>query len=132
VEESDPLALRAYPGTFIDQANARRAAPIERGVEIIDGKADVVDAGSALCDKPPDGRVVRASLQQFHERASAVEPGDSSTIGIIERNLGHGEHVAVERQDLVEHAHRNANVGDAGAAASGRIHRAALLSFWRA
>ncbi|MDB4882401.1 MAG: hypothetical protein JWL95_1167 [Gemmatimonadetes bacterium] len=57
-------------------------------------------------------------LEQLDERFTGLKPGDRGTIRIVEVDLGESEQIAVEGKDLVEGAHGNPNVGDAGAAGS--------------
>jgi hypothetical protein len=117
MEKGNSLSLRAYPGMLIDEANSGGPASLQGRVQVIDGKANVVNPGSALCDEPSDGRVVGLRLEEFDHRLAGSDAGDPCSVGVIQRHLGHFEHVAVEWQHLVERAHGDSNVCDAGAAA---------------
>ena len=55
MEKGDALLLRADARGFVDETNAGGAAPLQCGVEVVDSKADVVDAWAALGDEPSDG-----------------------------------------------------------------------------
>ena len=67
-------------------------------VEVVHGEADMMNAGPAPGDEPGDRRVVLAGFEQFHQRIAGGEPGDGGAVGVVERHLGHAEHVAVEGQ----------------------------------
>ena len=67
------------------------------------------------------------SLEQLDEGGvSGREAGDACTIGVVERNLGKSEQIAVEGKNLVERAHGDSNVSDAGGTARDVGHVSAL------
>ena len=119
VEERDALALRTGAGRLVDEPDAGGAAARQGGVQILDGEADVMDAGAALREEPGDGRVRGLGLEQLDERVAGLESGNAGTIRIIEPHLGHAEDIPVERQERVEGMHRDSNVRDAGASGLG-------------
>ena len=55
MQESDGLAFGANSRLLVDETDSRGAAPFEYVGEIIDGEADVMDAGTALGDEFADG-----------------------------------------------------------------------------
>lgn len=55
MQERYAFPLRSYPRRLIDQANARGTASVESSIQVLDREADVMYAGSALCDKSPYG-----------------------------------------------------------------------------
>ena len=112
MEERDAFLFRADSGGFVDEADASGAASLERGVEIFDGEADVVDARAALLDEAPDGRIRRFCFEQLDERFASIKSRDAGAVGIIQRDFRQIENVAVERQDLVEKAYRDSDVGE--------------------
>ena len=65
MEERDALSFRANARCLVDEPNAELAAAIERGVEVIDGKADVMDARAPLRNKFADWRLGRFGLEQL-------------------------------------------------------------------
>ena len=51
MEKRDTFSFGAYARSFVDQTDPRAPAALECLVEIVDGKADVVNTGSPLGDK---------------------------------------------------------------------------------
>jgi hypothetical protein len=117
MEKGDALSLRAGPGKLIDESNSSSTTSVEGSLEVVYREADVVDPGSALCDESPDRGIVGLRLQELDERFAGHDAGDSRAISVTERDFRHSEDVAVERQDLVEGAHGDPDMGDARAAA---------------
>ena len=66
-------------------------------------------------------------FQQLDEDVTRGETGDVGTIGVVERDVGKTEQIAVEGQDLVEAAHGDPHVGDARGAAGNVGHVSALV-----
>ena len=122
MQERDPLALGAEARRLVDEANAVRAAAIERRVEIVDGEANMVNARPALRDELPDRRIRRFGLQKLDERLAGREARDLCAVRVIERDLGQPEDISVERNAIVEAANRDPDVGDSSAAAGGFLH----------
>jgi hypothetical protein len=54
VQKHDPLSFGPDARLFVDEPYARGAAPLDHRVEIIDGKADVMYARSALRHEASD------------------------------------------------------------------------------
>src|SRR5262245_56245850 len=99
MEEGDQFAVGAGARLFVDEANAGAATTVEGAGQVVDGEADVVDAGSALGEEPGDGRVRLARLEQFDERLTGAQSGDAGAIGVVEGYGRQLEDVAIERQD---------------------------------
>lgn len=116
MEEGNLLPLRADAGRFVDEPDACLSTAIESGIQIGDGKADVMDAGSATRHERGDRRVVSLGFEELDERVTSGETRDVGAVGIVERNLFESEDVAIERKDLIERAHGDADVGNARAA----------------
>lgn len=55
MQESDGLALGANSRLLVDETDTRGAAALENGGEVIDDKADVMDARTALGDELANG-----------------------------------------------------------------------------
>jgi hypothetical protein len=81
-----------------------------------------MDAGSALGDEFADRRVVCVGLQEFHEGFAGGETDNGRAVGVAEGNLRHLQHISHDRQQLVDGANGNPDVGDARAAANGLSH----------
>lgn len=55
MEERDTFPLGPEPGGFVDEAEAGIPTAPERTVQVVDGEADVMDAGAAFGDELADG-----------------------------------------------------------------------------
>ncbi len=122
MKEGNSLSFRAETWDLVDEADAGGPAAVERAIEVVDGKTDVMDAWAASGDELADWRVVGAGLKQFDEGIAGFESGNAGSVGVVERDFGEVEDVAVEWQDCVELGDSHADVGDAGTARSGESH----------
>ena len=127
MQERDTFPLGAEPGRFIDQPNAGLATTLERTVEIVDRKADVMDARAAFGDELADGCVRMLGLEQLDEGVTGRKAGDVRTIGVVERHDGEAEQIAVEWKNVVERAHGDSDVGNARGTAGNVGHVSALV-----
>jgi len=57
VEECDPFSLRSDARLIVNELNAGLATAIERRVEVVDRKADMVDSGTPFPHEPRDRRI---------------------------------------------------------------------------
>jgi hypothetical protein len=96
VEERDSLSLGTNARCFVDETNASGSATVERAIEIVDDKADVVDAGPPSFDESTDRRVGDARFEQLDERITGREAGDASSVRIVERDFVEPQDVAIE------------------------------------
>jgi hypothetical protein len=55
VQERDSFSLGANSGLLVDEPEPRCAAPLECAIQVVDGEADVVNAGSSFFQEPTDG-----------------------------------------------------------------------------
>ena len=83
--------------------------------------------GPRLATNLPIGESGSFGLEQLDEGVSGREADDPGTIGVVERDLGEAEQIAVEGKDLVERAHGDADVGDARGTAGYVGHVSALV-----
>ena len=127
MEERDTFPLGAEPGRLVDEPETCRPASRERTVQVVDGEADVMDAGAAFGDELADGGFGVQGLEQLDEGVAGIETSDASTVGVVERDLGETEQIAVEGKNLVERAHGDSNVGDASGTARDVGHVSALV-----
>jgi hypothetical protein len=127
MEEGDTFPFRAQAGRLIDEADSSGAAAGEGTVEIVDGEADVMDAGPTFGDELADRRIRMFGFEQLDEGFTGREAGDPGTICIVESDLGHAEQIAVEWKDLVERAHGDPDMGDARGTAGHVGHVSALV-----
>jgi hypothetical protein len=122
MEERDTFPLGADPGRLVDEADAGGAAALEGVVEVVDRETDVMDAGPAAGDELSDRALGGLALEELDERVTGGEARDAGAVGVIERDLGKAEDVAVEWQDLVERAYGDPYVCDARGAARNVSH----------
>src|SRR5258708_317443 len=120
------VASRCHGRRLVEEAEAGRLAAGERGVEIVDGEADVMDARTPVGDEPADGCVRGVGLEELHQRFAGVYGTDFPAVGVVERHLGHAEDVAIEWYDGVEGCDCDADVGKAGWSRSNVGHGSAL------
>jgi len=112
MQERDAFLFRADSGGFIDESDASGPASLESSVEIVDGETDVMDARTTLLDESCDRRIRRFCFEKLDERLAGGDSGDARAVSIVERDLWEIEDVAVERQNLVENAYRDADMGE--------------------
>ena len=127
MEEGDTFPLGALAWGLVDQSNTRSTAALERTVEVVDGEADVMDAGTTFGDELADGRIRMVGLEQLDERFAGDEARDAGTVGVVEADFREAEQVAVEGENLVERAHGDPHVGDASCTAGYVSHVSALV-----
>ena len=70
MNERDTRAMRAGPWRLVHEANAARLQPVERGLQVVDGQRDVMDARSAPLD-----RTARSPNPAPSPRAAPATPG---------------------------------------------------------
>ena len=112
MQKRDALAVGTDARAFIDQSNAQCAAAGKDAVEIIDGKAHVMDSLTSLRDELSDWRIRRLRLEQLDQRVSRGEPGDASPVRIVERDFGHAQHVSIEGDAVGQSLHGDSDVRD--------------------
>ena len=112
MEKRDPFPLGADPGRLIDQPNSGGPAARERIVEVVDGEANVMDPRPPRVQKLGDRSARFPRLEELNERLTGREPDDRRAVGVIERNDGESEDVAIERYGIGKSANGNADVGD--------------------
>jgi len=74
VEERDTFPFRAEARALVDEADSSGAAASEGTVEIVDGKADVMDAGPTFGDELADRRIGSFGFEQLDEDSPAARP----------------------------------------------------------
>lgn len=117
MKEGNSLPLRAQSWFLVDQSNAGLATTIEHVVEVVNGKANVMNAGPSPGNELSNGRVISGCLEEFNERFTARDTGDAGTISIVEQHLGHLQNIAQKGKQIVERSHSNADMGNAGSTA---------------
>lgn len=114
MEKRNPFPLGADPGRLIDQPDSGGPAARERIVEVVDGEANVVDSWPPRVQKLGDRSARFPRLEELDERLASREPDDRRAVGIIERNDGESEDVAVERYGIGESTNGDPDMGDTG------------------
>jgi hypothetical protein len=127
MEKGDTFPLGSLAWGLVDQSNTRCTTTLEGIVEVVDGEADVMDAGTSSGDELADGRVRMVGLEQLDERFASGEASDASTVRVIEIDFREAEEIAVEGENLVERAHGDSHVGDASCTARYVSHVSALV-----
>lgn len=115
MQKYDPLSLRSDARPLVDELNPSGSAALDRCVEVVDRKADVMDPWPALRQIAPDRRGGIISLQQLHEGLSGPEANYAGAVSIIERDFPQPQHVPEKRENLGDGLYRDSNVGYARA-----------------
>lgn len=123
MKEGDALPLGPDTRRLVNELDPVRFAAGEGGVEIVDRETNVMYAGAPLAEELPDGGIGLVGFKQFDQRVPGNESDDAGAIGVIERDLGEAEDVAVEGDDRREGFDGDAEMGDAGPARGWRRHR---------
>jgi hypothetical protein len=112
VDERDSLALGSNSRGLVDQPKPDGPAARKYGIEVINGKADVMEPRTTLLEEPADRAIGSARLEQFDERVTGCYGSDGRAVGIVERDFGQPQHVTIERQRLGKPADGNADMSD--------------------
>ncbi len=67
MQKRDSLSLRTDSRVLVDELDAGSPATLQHRVEIVYGKADVMDASPALRHEARDGRGGIVRLQELHQ-----------------------------------------------------------------
>ena len=111
MQKRDPFPLRADARLLVDELHPRRPATRQRCIQVVDGEADVMDAGTPPGDKARDGGIGVVGLQQLHQGLPRAEAGYAGAVGVIQRNFGQSQHIPEKRQALGEGFDRDSDVG---------------------
>ena len=84
MQERDSLSFGAHARFLIDQSDTCTATAIQCSVQVIDGEANVVDAGPAFGDELANWRIGALCLEQLHERVARAEASDTSPVGVVQ------------------------------------------------
>ncbi|MEA2764368.1 MAG: hypothetical protein QOK07_772 [Gemmatimonadaceae bacterium] len=118
MQKCNPFSLGAYARCFVDELNAGSAAALERRVQIVDRKADVMDSRTALGHEARDWRGGIIGFQQLNKRVSRAESRYPGAVGTVEADLSQSQYVPKERETLGDCLDRDPDVRNAGAARS--------------
>src|SRR2546422_594495 len=109
-----PLVAGTAPRHLVHQAVPRRAAALERPVEVRHAVADVVDPRPPFREEFRDRPRGIAWLEQLDVDVAERQAHDGGPVGGLGGPRHEAEDVAIERQGLGDAGHRDAHVGDAG------------------
>ena len=115
MNKGDPLSLRADPRNVVNEPGPGRTAPLERRVEIVHCKADVMNRRPSLRDEPLDRRVGLLRLEQLDYRPARVESGDPRAVGIGQIDVVQSEYFPVEGENFGDRLYGNPDMGDSRA-----------------
>ncbi len=110
MEKRNSFSLSTDARHLVDQLKPGLPAALEDGIQVVDRKADVVNAGTSLLHEPGDRRVRIDGFQQLDQGFSCGKAHDLRPIRIIQLHLGQAEDIAEKRHALAERPHRNADV----------------------
>ena len=95
MQEGDAFLLGAKPRYLVDQSDTRGPATLQRAVEVVDRKTHMVDSRTPLGDELANRGGGVGRFQQLHERLTGGEASDPGAVGVVERDLGHPEDIAI-------------------------------------
>jgi hypothetical protein len=114
VEKRNAFPLGADSGRLVDQADAGGTAARERGVDVVDSEANVMDSWPPRVQKLGDRSARFPRFEELDERLAGRESDDGRAVGVIEWNDGESEYVAVKRNGVGERADGDADMGNTG------------------
>jgi hypothetical protein len=114
VDEGDAPAARAGPGGLVDESVAVFTASFERAIEIWDAVTDMVDARPTFGQEPSYGAVGRFRAEELDTDFPERHGNNLGPICILGMGWSQPEHVAVERQGLIQVFDGDADVSDLG------------------
>lgn len=115
MDEGDPASAGSGAWHLVDQAIARSPAGGERGIQIRDPIAQMVDAGTASLEEPGNGAVRRERREQLDLGVAEWQGHDGGAVGLFRRVRRETEDIPVEGERRVEIRHGDADMRNAGA-----------------
>ncbi len=112
MDKGDAVPARTDAGCVVDQPIPGAAAGCQRGIEIRHPVADVVDAWTAPCDEPVDGRVGNDWSEQLHSHIAERYGNNFRPIGGFHSGGREAQDVTIERDGRLEVLNGHADVGD--------------------
>ena len=111
MQESNALSLRANARLLVDELNTGAAAALQRGVEIVYGKADVMNTRSTLRHEFRDRRVRVVRLEKLYQWLAGAQADYAGPVGVIQGYLGQSQHVPKKGEATFDSLDRDANMG---------------------
>src|SRR6266404_3778138 len=117
MQKSDAPSAGPAPGRLVDQVVSRRAAALERGLQVRDAVADVMNARPAFCKEFRHGTRGIARLEQLDVDAAEVEADDRGAISGFGPSRRESQDVAIKGERIGDARDGDADVGNR------RVHR---------
>ena len=114
MEKPDLQSFRARAGLLIDQSHALIRHFLQRAVDVVDGKSQVVQAGAAFFDELPDRPVGVGRFEQFDLGLADLSEGRSDLLvgDFLDGITLQSKYVLVVSDGLGEVFHRDADMLD--------------------
>jgi hypothetical protein len=112
VDERDSFALGSQARGLVDQPNPEGPAARQYGIEVINGKTDVMEPWTTLLEEPANRSIGGKRFEQLDERITGRDGGDRRPVRVIERDLGEPQHVTIERQRIGKPTYGYADMRD--------------------
>jgi hypothetical protein len=119
------MSTRSGAGKIINEDVSVLATGSERGIEVADAVAHVMDTWTAPGDELGDRRIRTERLKQLDLGIAKGEMDDSGTVGFFRSANVHAEYVAIERSRSFDVVDGDAEMRDRG------FHGRKLAADWR-
>ena len=121
MDERDAAPTRTRTRLLIHELVAGATAGIEGFVQIGDPVTDVMDTGTTLGQKPGDGTIGGAGLQELDLGVAEVQRDDHRPIGHFGAAGGETKDLGIKGKGCGDVLHRDADMGDPGAGDQGSL-----------
>jgi len=121
VDECYAAPTRTRTRLLIHELVAGATAGIEGFVQIGDPVTDVMDTGTTLGQKPGDGTIGGAGLQELDLGLAEVQRDDHRPIGHFGAAGGETKDLGIKGKGCGDVLHRDADMGDPGAGDQGSL-----------
>ena len=121
MDEGHAAPTRTRTRLLIHELVAGATAGIEGFVQIGDPVTDVMDTGTTLGQKPGDGTIGGAGLQELDLGLAEVQRDDHRPIGHFGAARGETKDLGIKGKGCGDVLHRDADMGDPGAGDQGSL-----------
>jgi len=121
VDERHAAPTRTRTRLLIHELVAGATAGIEGFVQIGDPVTDVMDTGTTLGQKPGDGTIGGAGLQELDLGLAEVQRDDHRPIGHFGAAGGQTKDLGIKGKGCGDVLHRDADMGDPGTGDQGSL-----------
>ena len=112
MQEGYSLSFRTDTGSLVDQADSGFAAAAEGCVDVVHGKAYVMDAGTTAADELSHRCILTLRFQQLDETVAGAQSGDARTIRIAHFNFRQPQYLTVKRKLVGDRLESDSDVRD--------------------